>query len=102
MSDRPFFRPYSVKIPAGFREAILPVEGNFFFINETPVILSVELKGYFNGGIMEFGRMQGFRSKANSFRFLQITRSTNDTSADVEYTANITAGTLPEGNDFFT
>jgi len=102
MSDRPYLKPYAVRVPAGFKEIQLPVEGNFFFVNETPVILNIELKGDGNGGIMEFGRLQGYRSKKNTFRFLSISRSTNDTSIDAEYTANITAGTLPEGTDFFT
>jgi hypothetical protein len=99
---RAYLRPYTVTIPAGFQSTMLNVEGNFFFINESAVVLNVELKGAGEGGIMEFRKLQGFRSNVSSFRSLEIRRSNNDTSPDVAYTVNITAGTLPDGMSFFT
>lgn len=99
---RAYLRPYSIKIPAGFQTTVFPVEGNFFFINDSAIVLNVELKGDGEGGIMEFRKLQGFRSKVSSFRSLELRRSSNDTSPDVPYVVNISAGTLPDGMEFFT
>jgi hypothetical protein len=99
---RAYLRPYTINIPSGFRPRILNVEGNFFFINESSVVLNVELKGDGEGGIMELKKDQGFRSNISTFRSLEIKRSPNDPNPDADYSVSITAGILPEGMTFFT